>query len=783
MSPKRALTLRALPAAVMITAFLSTTSANAGETELISALTALKNHVDGTAILSASQIEAQKFTIDDNRGIFGDSAATIQASFDLVSTYDTEVGALWTLGSPTANGFSRSTVTNDIHWTMFNVMQNIMDDTYTAGNIQTYGSGGLLDGFKFGSADVFPGQVDPPADPSATYSVSLDGSFLKSWGRDTMHWSDRPARQPTGTYLAPGTVATITVPESLVGLGYQIRVEGHSWDFSNKDPIDRLDRSSLVYDIDSTEIQVASPLGGSIYVEVPYQADAGVVDLQLQNVVQAPLFSMQSFHTTTKQEWQAMVNSSNLAPWTDFQTDKFMMNVPTDWIYNMDYATALKLMQDWDKAMDVINDLMGFPRDRGKETMFPQVDVRIRAGAYAPGYPAVNDTYNPDTNYGGTSNSNLIRGPEYAAYYQFHEQGHAYLFPKFPGETEAEVNILHVAVWNQGFGKDLDYSFASSMGYGGNPHRTLDNTAVAWMASFNFVNRVPMHQLEKQYQLKGYAKFIEIARVFGWETLGDYWRSFNEDYENGVSYSTNIDSLLLRLSKAVGKDITPLFHFYGVHPENPTALKAALITEDIRASQEMRDLLVHYKSLVPGDNVEFQQYCLDWWGKQPSLDGYWTESEHAKQWDDSLGLIYDEDTAAAIQEVLDELLSTYFPSPFIGFPLGDMNLDDKVDGLDWQMFIAGSQADLSGLPWEEAYCLGDLDGDGDNDIYDFALFQEAYELAYPAEGAFEAMMASYVPEPGTLFVMLAAGLPALLKRRRPQGWNSKDVEANEAGVK
>jgi hypothetical protein len=760
----------------MATVALTTTSVGAGESDLIAALTALQNHVNGTAPLNASQIEAHKLTIDANRTIFGDNSATISASFNLVSAYDSYIGPMW-IGNATKNTFYRADMTNDnIHWAVYNVMQNIMDDTYNAQNVQTYGgSGGLLNGYKFGSADYFPGHVDAPSNPTATYTVAVDGSFLKSWGRDTMHWkdADRPARQPVGAYLAPGTIATITVPQALVNKGYKIRVEGHTWDFSNKPMVDRLDRTTLAYDITGTQVKVASPVGGSIYLEVPYLADAGVVNLQFQNIVQAPLFSMQSFRTTTEAEWQAMVNSSNRAPWTDFQTDKFMMNVPTGWIYKMNYSTASTLMQDWDKAMDIVNDLMGFPHVRGKESMFPQVDVRIRSGAYAPGYPAVNDTYNPDTNYGGTSSNNLIKGPKYAADYQFHELGHQYLFPKFPGETEAEVNLLHVAVWNRGFGYDMNAAFRGSRG-SSNTFQTLDTTAVEWMASFSFVKKQPMDQLEKQYQLKGHAKFVEIARIFGWDKLGDYWKSFNTDYENGVSYSTEIDSLLLRLSKNVGKDITPLFHFYGVHPQNLTSLQAALRAANVRASQDMYDLLEHYKTLIPANNAAFRQYALSWWGHQPSLSGYWTESEHAKYWagwtdpanPQNVVAMYDENTAAAIKAVIDDLLHQYFPTPYIGYDLGDLNLDGTVDGADWRMFIAGNQADLSGLAWKDSYVRGDLDGDGDNDIYDFAKFRGAYELLHPAPGAFEAMVAASAPEPSSILLLAVGAVTVAMWRWR-----------------
>ena len=104
----------------------------------------------------------------------------------------------------------------------------------------------------------------------------------------------------------------------------------------------------------------------------------------------------------------------------------------------------------------------------------------------------------------------------------------------------------------------------------------------------------------------------------------------------------------------------------------------------------------------------------------------------------------------------------YEPPPY--YPLGDLNLDGAVSGLDWMIFIAANHADLSGLTEQQAYLLGDLDGDLDNDIYDFALFREAYEAAHPAPGAFEAMVAS-VSEP-TSMLLLAAGAAAFGMRRK-----------------
>ena len=687
---KTVFTLAAVAMAILV---LTTPAVNAGETELLSALTALKDHITGVTPLDAARIEAHKLTIDVNKTLFGSRNTVMAAGFDLVETYDTVIGPLFVLGSP-IQSFARSTAVNDIHWTIYHVMQYIMDYTYTTDNIANYES--LIDGFKFDSSANFPGAADPPVDPEASHTATIDGSYLDPWGHDVMH-EERPARRPTGTYLAPGTIATVTVPPSMLGKGYQVRVGAHSWDFSNKPTVKRLDRSSLVYNIDSTQVKVASPLGGGIYIEVPEHSNAGIVDVQIRNAVRSPFFSAKSFHSTSLRQWQT-IERNRQAPWADFQSDKFMMQVPTDWIYKFD--DPVTLMQKWDKAMDATNDLMGFPEGCGKETMYLQVDLFLRASVYAPGYPTVNATYNPNSNYGGNANHYLVKGPEYVPDYVFHEAGHGYLFVKFPGEMESTVNLLHVAVWHQKFGYALDYAFAASCGYQGNANRTLDNTAVTWMTVFNFTpHEVPMAEAEKAYQLKGHAKFVDIARLFGWEGLNAFWYSINEDYENGIIWSrhgSNIDDLILRWCQSVGVDLRPLFHFWGTHPVNANALKAAIEAENLPASKAIYDTLVHYKSLVPADNAAFRAFALGWWGHQPSISGYWTEREHARQWDTTSywqdngwdycgtdpeqadGEVYTEATCARIKARVDEILNLYFPD---GPPL--YSVDAGVDMITW----------------------------------------------------------------------------------------------------
>ena len=627
-------------------------STGAGD-PLYLALVALKKHITGATPLTATQIAAHKTTIDQQNTRLADSAALITASFDLVKAYDASSGNHWYV-----NGLpARDSVIDDIHWTLWNVQQYIMDVTYNDITLASYES--VLNGFKFGSASSFPGACTPPANSNTTHTVTIKASYANTLGWTTQgDGGGTFARKPTGCYLAPGSIATVTVPAALVGKGFKIRVGAHSWDFSNKPLIKRLDRSTILYPINAVETKIACPHGGGIYIEVPWLANQGIVNVSVRNAVRSPYFSAKSFHQTTPTEW--LTERTNAAPWADFQSDKFMIQVPRSWIYAMPDPT--QLMKDWDAAMDAVNDLLGFPQIRGKESFYLQVDVLTRASVYAPGYPAVNvGGYSATANYNNGYNTHFfIRGPQYGtddANVEFHEQGHGYSFDKFPGETESNVNLPFIPVLHRNFGTTLDAAFRASLGEG-NTYRTLETTAMAWMTVFNFSPReVEMADAEKAYQLKGHAKFVDIARIYGWGVLGNYWKSFVTDYENGVNYGTDTDSLLLRLSKNVGADIRPLFHFWGIYPQSPATLKTAIANANLVAPVEIYDRLVRYKSLVPPNNSSFTNFAYKWWSGKPSSDGYWEEREHASQWD-----IYNENSALGITNRVQELLNLYYPN-------------------------------------------------------------------------------------------------------------------------
>jgi hypothetical protein len=613
---------------------------------LVSALSSLMLHISGDISLEPAQIAEHKSAIDANKDLFGANHAIIAASFKLVQTYDTEIGSLWALDS-TAQNLKRADVSDsDIHWVVYTVMQNIIDKTYTGPNVVAHRD--LFSGFKFGSSAYFPGACDAPEEPEKTHTATIDAGFPKSFGRDTMYWT-KPARKPTGTYLAPGTIATVTVPQALVRKGYQVRVGSHSWDFFRLPELHRLDRVSLLYDINATEIQVSSPLGGGIYIEVPYLSDSGIVEIEIKNAVPSPYYSAKPFHATTLEEWKN-IQRHHKAPWADFQTEKFMMNVPTDWIYELEDPASL--LAEWDMSMDATNELMGFPVQRGKETLYAQVDLAIPYGFHATGYPAVNAWYDPNETYGGAHDDYLVTSPKHADYVEFHEMGHGYLFPKLASDIESTVNLLHVAVLNRKLGFSLDEAFQKSAP-SGNAFRTIDNAAIFWMMMQDFNNNKPMNALDKSYQHQGHADYVEVARLFGWDVLANYWKAYMLAGEDkAIIDDGEIDPMLLRLSNAVGFDIRPLFHFWGVHPDQPTGLQEAIDADQLLPSMDIYTTLKKYQSLVPQDKGAFQKFALDWWDGEEDE----AKNRYAAIWDS-----YDETYASLVQSNVQNIIDHYFP--------------------------------------------------------------------------------------------------------------------------
>ena len=284
-------------------------------------------------------------------------------------------------------------------------MQNILDFSYTESNLLAYPN--LFEDVKFETSSYFPGAANAPSNPNVSYTRRINGNHVRNSGAP-YNYETEDARRPTGCYLAPGSVATVSVPSSLVGIGASILVGAHTWDNSVRPNARRSDRVTKLYPINSQTITIGNPLGGGIYINIPFESSLGIVNVTLRNVIRSPYFANTVANKTSVSDWR---NEERLhqAPWADFETDKVMHQVPTSWIYNVNDPSSA--MDDWDLAMDAVSEMLGRPLLRSKTIAYQQVDLQFRGTAFFPGYPQANITYNPNTNYGGNHNHFLVTGP------------------------------------------------------------------------------------------------------------------------------------------------------------------------------------------------------------------------------------------------------------------------------------------------------------------------------------------------------------------------------------
>jgi len=101
------------------------------------------------------------------------------------------------------------------------------------------------------------------------------------------------------------------------------------------------------------------------------------------------------------------------------------------------------------------------------------------------------------------------------------------------------------------------------------------------------------------------------------------------------------------------------------------------------------------------------------------------------------------------------------------FATGDLNTDGAVNASDWTLLRSNQHTDLSAFSLAEAYRRGDLTGDGENNHADFAAFKNAFD-ASNGSGAFQAMVATAVPEPTSVVLLMTSGLLLLSRPRRGQ---------------
>ena len=636
----------------------------------LDALNDLQDHINGIAILTPSDLAYIRNIFVWFPECLADSETMILLGKSVVEDFDNLVGPLFTTPN-TVNGFSKDTAAApglDVERAMVALEQGIFDYVFTTTIYANYPQ--HINSWIFNSSNVFPGSVAAPIDSSVSISMQIRADFADPDGAnpyfDINGDGTDHALRPTGLYVAPGSIASVTVPASLVGQDYYVRVGSHEWDLGIRPLFKRLDRISKRFLIDSTTIEVFNPFGGAISILVPYGAGEGIVQVSVNNGVECPFFSLKSFYETP--DFSAELNKPG--PWAVFETDNVMFTIPSHSIVPGQYD-LMQAMLDWDAALQGVNSIMARQIIPDKHNMYMIADITVRHNVYSIGYPMSNTplrfTDVPGPAY-------FINGPGPDDRTNFHESGHALAMSKFPGETEALVNFPYIMAMNHGLNEDLNeavnYSFVPNT-------FDIDKTATHRMVSNSFgsVRDITNSTTnEVRYQHRGYGHYFEIVDMLGWCPLRNFWKQEFIDFENGLDHGINnqdIDSRILRMSTAAEADLRPLFHIFGILPQDSLAVQDTLNLLNIEASLIVYNRLQNYFGLIPQDNADFINYALSVY---PDLyvDGPSANPDYGVGWHYQKSLTYNAAEALQRTNILQGIIDLYYPS---GQPVGNGNPD------------------------------------------------------------------------------------------------------------
>ena len=627
--------------------------------ETSEALIDLQNHINSNNILTESELlQIRDILLTQSQCLPDENIILLAKS--VIEDYDNIIGPLFSTPN-TVNGFSKDPVIAPglgLERAMVSLQQGLLDFVMTPEIYAEYPE--HIDGWQYNTSYTFPGYVEPPADPSVSHSMLIRANFADPDGAnpyfDINGDNTNHALRPTGLYLAPGSIATVTVPISLVGQDYYVRVGSHEWDLGVRPNFYRLDRITKKFSIDATTIEVFNPFGGAISILVPYEANDGIVEVSVTNGVECPFFSLKSFYETPDFNEELV----KPGPWAVFETDNVMFTIPSHSIVPGQYD-LMQAMLDWDKALQGVNSIMARDIISDKHNMYMIADITIRFNAYSIGYPMSNTPLN-FTNVPGPAY--FMNGPGPDDEVNFHESGHALAMTKFPGEVEALVNFPYIMALNYGLNEDLNeavkYSFVPNT-------FDIDKTATHRMVSNTFGTERDISNTtndEVRYQHRGYGHYFEIVNILDWCPIRNFWKQEYIDFENGIDYGINnqdIDSRILRMSAAAQVDFRPLFHVFGILPQDSIALQNALDQIDIIPSQTIYNRLQDYFTLIPENNVAFVDYALLVY---PNLftDGPTATPDYGVGWHYQKSLSYNAAEAQERTDILQDIIDLYYPN-------------------------------------------------------------------------------------------------------------------------
>jgi len=391
------------------------------------------------------------------------------------------------------------------------------------------------------AAEVFPGSVGEDAKP-VTRKIKINTSAA-GWHigsrRRSLYWHS------TSLYAAPGELITVTVPEEVTEKGLYVRIGAHNDRLWRKTSWARAPEICRRFALAETETKAANAFGGLVYIEAPYDLKIGEITVTIDGAVRAPYFVLGK---TNVKEWRKKIRN-HPAPWGELAGRKLILTLPSKVLRTVDDPEDL--MKFWDGVMDRYAELLGRdPQRRRLERFVP--DVQISAGYMHAGYPLMTML---DIMTTIVDKERIISNRHGGVWGLFHEIGHNHQNYDwtFRGTGEVTVNLFSLYIMDK-------VCEVEDKGHPSITKRARKRNTERYFADgcdFERWKRDPFLAL---------CMYMQLQEEFGWEPFTKVFKEYRAltQEQRPQSDDEKRDQWMVRMSRAVGKNLGPFFQAWAV---------------------------------------------------------------------------------------------------------------------------------------------------------------------------------------------------------------------------
>lgn len=372
------------------------------------------------------------------------------------------------------------------------------------------------------SATLFPGPV-PKEAKRGRRTVEIDMKV--------------PDWHGVGLYAAPGEIVTVTLPAEAAGKGLGVRIGGQTDALWDAKEWRRFPEISRRWPLESATTKVASPFGGTIFIDVP-SGMAGKVAVTIEGAVPAVRYVRGK---TSKAEWDRMRREPG-GPWVEMEAKEIILSLPRSAIQNLEDPETL--MAYWDEVAELCYDLYAAPRRPRAERYC--VDRQISVGYMHAGYPIMTheDVANTFTDVAKMRSKDFPWG-------FYHELGHNFQEPTWTFEGTGEVtNNL--------------FSLYACQKINGIAHPGAMSLEERNPRTEKYLAKGAKYEDWQSDPFLALTMYDQIRAEFGWEPFKKAFVNYHRLKLNPKDEAARRDTWMVQISEATGRNLGPFFTAWGV---------------------------------------------------------------------------------------------------------------------------------------------------------------------------------------------------------------------------